>query len=134
MKHSKILSLVFVLIAISFTSCSKGSSPGDVIKKSYDLIKAKKYEAVTKLYVKKGGEKLSKDEAKKIEGLFGMAASEMDKKDGYKSITIESEDISEDGNSANVEYTIEYKNGDKDEQDSKLLKVNGKWFILFSMN
>ena len=134
MKHFKILSIVFVLIAISFTSCSTGSSPGDVVKKSYDLIKAKKYEAVTKLYVKKGGQKLSKDEAKKVEGLFGMAASEMDKKDGYKSITIDNEKISEDGNSANVEYTIEYKNGDEDKQDSKLLKVDSKWFILFSMN
>ena len=133
MKHFKILSIVFVLIAISFTSCST-SSPGDVIKKSYDLIKAEKYEAVTKLYVKKGGEKLSKDEAKKVEGLFGMAASEMDKKEGYKSITINNEEISEDGDSAHVEYTIEYKNGDKEEQDSKLLKVDGKWFILFSMN
>lgn len=133
MKHFKILSIVFVFIAISFTSCST-SSPGDVIKKSYDLIKAEKYEAVTELYVKKGGEKLSKDEAKKVEGLFGMAASEMQKKDGYKSITIENEEISEDGDSAHVEYTIEYKNGDNEQQDSKLLKVDGKWYILFSMN
>ncbi|SDX49819.1 protein of unknown function [Lutibacter oricola] len=134
MKNFKILSLVLVFTTFCFMSCSSGSSPSDVVKKSYELIKKKNYEAVAKLYVKKNGEKLSEDEAKKIEGLLGMASKEIEKKGGYKGITIDSEEISEDGNSATVKHTIEYDNGKSNSETSKLLKVDGKWFILFTMN
>lgn len=134
MKNFKILSvLILAVTAFTFLACSSGS-PSDVVQKSYKLMKAKDFKAVSELYVKDGGEKLSEDEAKKIEGLLGMGYTENEKKDGLKKITIDEEKIAEDGLSARVNYTIEYGNGNTDKERAKLLKVNGKWFMVFAMN
>ncbi|MDV7185688.1 DUF4878 domain-containing protein [Lutibacter sp. TH_r2] len=135
MKNFKILTILILAVsALTFVACSGGSTPGDVVQKSFKLMKAKDFKAVSELYVKDNGEKLSEDEAKKIEGLLGMGNTENEKKDGVKKITIDEEKIAEDGLSARVKYTIEYGNGNTNKENAKLKKVDGKWFMVFSMN
>lgn len=131
MKHLKFLPvLLLTAIIFSLSSCGSGSSPSDTIKKAYDLMKAKEYEKVTTLYVTRDGKKFTEEEAKKMEGLFGMAAKEQfDTKDGLKNIVIDEETIDEDGNGAKVVYTVNFKNGDSDKEDARLIKIDGKWFI-----
>jgi len=131
MKHLKLVSvLLFTAVIFSISSCGSSSSPSDTIKKAYDLMKAKEFEKVTNLYVTSEGKKFSEEEAKKMEGLFGMAAKEeFESKDGLKNIVIDKETIDEDGNGAEVEYTVNFKNGDSEKEDAKLVKLDGKWFI-----
>ncbi|UMB54286.1 DUF4878 domain-containing protein [Lutibacter sp. A64] len=131
MKHLKLASaLLLTIVLFSVSSCGSGTSPGDTIKKAYDLMKAKDFEKVTTLYVTGEGKKFSEEEAKKMEGLFGMAAKEeFDNKDGLKNIVIDNETIAEDGNSARVDYTVNFKNGDSEKENAKLIKIDGKWFI-----
>ncbi|UMB61634.1 DUF4878 domain-containing protein [Lutibacter sp. A80] len=131
MKHLKLVSaLVLTVVLFSMSSCGSGTSPSDTIKKAYDLMKTKDFEKLTTLYVKNDGEKFSEEEAKKMEGLFGMAAKEeFENKDGLKNIVIEKETIDEDGNGARVVYIVNFKNGDSEKEDARLIKIDGKWFI-----
>lgn len=132
MKHLKVLTVLTIIIsAITFTACSGGSSPSDVVKKYHNLVKAKDYKAATALFVKKGGEKMSEDEEKKVEGILEMAAKDLEKKDGLKSITIDEETISEDGTTAKVKFTMEYGNGKIKKDDGKLMKIDGNWMLIF---
>jgi hypothetical protein len=131
MKHLKLL-LVLLLTAVVFSvsSCGSGSAPSDTIKKAYDLMKTKDFEKVTALYVTRDGEMFSEEEAKKMEGLLGMAAKEeFDSKDGLKNIVIDEETIEEDGQTAKVKYTVHFKNGETEKEDVQLIKIDGKWFI-----
>jgi len=131
MKNLKIATVLLVTtVLFSFSSCGSGTSPSDTIKKAYELMKSKDFNKVTDLYVTRDGEKFSEEEAKKMEGLFGMAAKEeFDDKGGLKNIVIDKETITEDGNSANVKYTVNFKNGDSEKEDARLIKIDGKWFI-----
>lgn len=136
MKCFKFLPVLVTIIATaSFMACSSGgSSPGAVIEKSYDLMKSKDFESVSKLYMNKDGSKLSDEEYKKLEGLVGMGYSEFEKKGGIGDITIDEEKISEDGKTATINYTVQYKNDKLKKENAKLIKVDGKWYMLFVMN
>ncbi|MBI9041718.1 DUF4878 domain-containing protein [Lutibacter sp.] len=131
MKNSTIYaSILTIILVVGFNSCGGStSSPGKAVISLYEKMKNKDFEKVAKMYVKKDGEQLSEDEAKKIEGLVGMGAQENEKKGGLDKITIEEEKISEDGNSAKVDFIIHYKNGDTDNEHVSLIKVNGNWLF-----
>ena len=127
------LTLTLSVAIFSLSSCSgvSSNSPSDVVKKSFELLKNKEYEKLSKLYVTADGEKLTEDELKKVEGLLGMAYDENQKKDGVKNITIDNEEIMEDGNKAKVKYTITYGNGKTDTETAKLYKIDGDWYLSF---
>lgn len=133
MKKLKILaSFVIATFVISFFTCCSGGSantPGNSITNTYDLLKNKEFEKVSKMYVSREGEKLSEAETKKMEGLAAYAYEEHEKKDGIKNIEINEETISEDGNSAKVKFTIHFKNGDTENENGNLIKTDGKWFL-----
>jgi len=131
MKNSKIFAaLIALTIVFCLTSCSTGSStPGDTIVEAFDLMKNKEFDKAAAMYVTKDGEKLTGEDAEKINGLIEMAYAQFEKKEGIKNVVIEKETISEDGLSAEVEFTTYFNNGDSDNQDAKLLNKNGKWFI-----
>ena len=92
-------------------------------------MKNKQFEKASKMYVTRDGKEFSEPETQKMEGLAAMAYEQHEKKDGVKNIEIQEETISEDGNSAKVKYIIHFKNGDKDNETTNLLKIDGKWFI-----
>jgi hypothetical protein len=130
MKKFKFYS-IFLIVAVSFslTFCSSTSSPGDTVVKVYDLIKANQAEKVAAMYVTGKGEKLSEAETKKMEGLVPMAIEQWNKKDGLKNIEVTEEIIEDDGNSAKVNFIINYKNGDSENEKAILVKIDGKWFL-----
>jgi hypothetical protein len=133
MKNSTIYkTLIYLIIIFCSFSCSNAitsSSPGDSIVKAYDFMKNKQFEKASKMYVTRDGKEFSEPETQKMEGLAAMAYEQHEKKDGVKNIEIQEETISEDGNSAKVKYIIHFKNGDKDNETTNLLKIDGKWFI-----
>ena len=122
---------IFLIVAVSFslTFCSSTSSPGDTVIKVYDLIKSNKGEQAAAMHVTSKGEKLSKDELKKMAGLAGMAVEQWNEKGGLKNVEVTEETIEEDGNSAKVKFTIHFKNGETDDEKANLLKKDGKWFL-----
>lgn len=130
MKNSTIyMTILTVILVVGFNSCGGSSSktPSKAVIALYETMKNKEFDKTAKMYVKKDGEKLSEDEAKKIEGMVGMGSKEYEKKGGLDIVTIDEENISEDGNSADVDFTIHFKNGDIDEENVSLIKVNGNW-------
>lgn len=132
MKHLKLVSvLLLTVVLFCVSSCGNSSAPSDTLKTAYDLMKSKDFEKVIKLYVNRDGEKFSEEEAKKLEGFIGMSAKkEFDSKEGLKNIVIDEEIIEDDGLSANIKYTVHFKNGDTDKEEVKLIKIDGKWYII----
>lgn len=132
MKPLQVLSLVITFIFITgIASCSMGDKgkPSQRVEKLYSLMKDKNYEKVAAMYVGKDGQKLSPEELTKMQGLLAMGAAEFDKKEGLDKIEIKEEKISEDGNSADVSFTVIYKNGDKEDNNVSLVKVDGDWYF-----
>ncbi|MDX1829117.1 MAG: DUF4878 domain-containing protein [Lutibacter sp.] len=130
MKNSTFyLTLLVLVISISLTSCGKGGSdtPSKAVIALFDSMKNKDFEKSAAMFVNNKGKKLSKEEAKKIEGLIGMMAKEYEKKGGFDKVTIDEEKINKDGNSAKVYYTTHYKNGKTKKDNMNLIKVNDKW-------
>ena len=128
------LFLVILLINSCGGPLSKSASPSDVVKKAYDLMASKDYKAVAELYVSEEGKPLTTDESKKMEGLLGMASSKNEEKGGIKEVQIIEESISEDGNKAEVKSKIIFNNGTEDTDHAKLVKVDGKWYFVLSLN
>lgn len=61
-----------------------------------------------------------------------MGASEIEKKGGVKTIEIVEEKISDDGTTATVKWKITYGNGETDDSDAELIKINGNWKMKIS--
>jgi hypothetical protein len=134
MKKIYVLFIALTAISVSFISCgSSGSGPGDVIIKSFDYLESQDYAKIAGLYATGKGELLTEEEQKKIEGMMGMAAQEHDKKGGVKDIIIVEENISDDGETAKVKYTIIYNDDSEVTENGKLIKVNGKWYMSLQM-
>jgi len=131
MNNLKIFAILLVLaVAFSFNSCSSGAStPGDAIVKAYDFMKNKQFEKAAKMYVSKEGVEFTEAETKKLESFAAMAFEQHEEKEGVKNVEITEEIIAEDGKSAKVKYTINFNNGDTDNEKVSLLNVDGKWFI-----
>lgn len=130
MKNSTINAIilsVFMAFVFNFCSSTGGNSPGKAVIKLYETMKNKEFDKTAKMYVTKDGEQLSEDEAKKVEGMIGMGSKEYEEKGGLDKVIIEEEEISEDGNSAKVHFTIHFKNGETDEETLHLNKFNGNW-------
>ncbi len=140
MKTFKLLFSVALITAIfALVSCGEGglggsSSPSDVVKISVGPMVDGNYDALVALYVNKNGEELSKEEQDKMKAIMPQIKEEMDKKGEIKEVIILEETISEDGTTATVKSHVIWGNGEKgEESDAKLIKVNGKWRLIFEI-
>lgn len=129
-----LLGTIAFVLTIGLQSCGGGgigNSPGATVKKSINLMAEKKYDKVVSMYVKSDGTALTEEEKGKMLGLMNMANAELTKKQGVKTLDIIEEKISEDGKTASVKWKITYGNGETEDNDGKLIKVNGDWkFII----
>lgn len=124
----------FALMTALFimTSCGGGNSPKAVADKALKAMQNKNYdEFVEYIYIApKEGE--DPEGAKKM--LSGMMQSKADKayekKGGFKSYEVLSEEIDEKGEKAVVKVKMEFGDGDVKEDDMKLRKDDkGNWKI-----
>lgn len=128
-----LVSTMAFVLAIGLQSCGSGAggkSPGDTVKKSLNLLAEKKFDKVVELYSKDDGSAFTKEEHDKMIGLMTMANAELEKKNGLKSVDILEEKIAEDGKTASVKWKITYGNDETDEENGKLLNVNGDWKMI----
>lgn len=126
--------LLFVLVcvfAIMATSCGGGSStPTDATSDCLELIKAKDYEGFVKSLKMK--DSATPEEIEQAQQMYLALFKEkvdkqIEKKGGFASYSILSEEISEDGATAKVKYEIAYGDGSTDNQTMDLVCVNGEW-------
>lgn len=114
------------------TSCGGGNSPKAVADKALKAMQNKNYDEFAEyIYIApKEGE--DPESAKKmLSGMMqGKADKAHEKKDGFKSYEILSEEIDEKGEKAVVKVKMEFGNGDVKEDDMKLRKDDkGNWKI-----
>ena len=122
----KVLSILsLALVALAFVSCSK-NSPEGVIEQYVADIQAGQYEdAIDLFYFKNTPTDSQKQQYAAM--LRDKLGKELDKKGGISGVEITNVDVAEDGNSANVDYTLKYGDGSAKSKKTKVLKVDGKW-------
>lgn len=132
----KIFKQLSVLLTLTFIagimySCKNDgiNKPSKQIEKLYSYVKSKDYEKAASLYCTGDEKVLNQDELKKVEGLLGMGNEKFEKKGGLDRIEVTEEIIDESGLNASVKFTVYYKNGDKEEEKAKLVKIDGNWYV-----
>lgn len=122
----KILSfLSLALVALTFVSCNSNSPEAVVQEYVADLQTGKYEEAIDLFYFKKN--LTDADKQQYVSMMKDKWGKEIEKKGGITGVEITNVSVAEDGNSANVKYTLKYGDGTSKDQDSKLLKVDDKW-------
>lgn len=127
MKILKTFALISLLFAFACKGGAGSSSPGDVYKDAIMKLADGKYEEVMDMMADEDDEEMTSEEREKTMGIFGMANATIQSKGGIKSIEILNEEISEDGNKASIDYKMTFGNGEVNEDDNELIKVDGKW-------
>ncbi len=124
-----------ILIVLFISSCNSGNTPTNIAEKSMKCLIDKDYDGYADLIY------FSEDDIKDAENLKqakeqlaillkDKADKEYKKKNGITSYKTISEEIADDGNTANVKMKVIYGNGSNDETDIKLRKdKEGKWKI-----
>ena len=122
-KIFSILSLA--LVALAFVSCSK-NSPEGVVQEYVTCMQKGQYEEAIDLFQFK---KEPTDEQKQqyASVLRDKVGKEIDKKGGLKGCEVTNVQMSEDGNSAKVDYTMKYGDGSAESKKADVVKVDDVW-------
>lgn len=122
----KVLSIMsLVLVALAFVSCSK-NSPEGVVEQYVAAIQKGQYEDAVELFHFK--KEVSDTEKQQYAAfLRDKLGKELDKKGGISGVEITNVEMAEDGESANVSYTIKYGDGSAKASTDKVVKVDGDW-------
>lgn len=104
-----------------------GNSPGATAKKFTELFADGKTDKAMEMI--NGYSEASDEEKSKLNMFMAQAQSELEKKDGIKSVEVLEEEINEEGDEAEVKLKTTYGNGETEESEQKLVKVDGKWKI-----
>lgn len=124
----KLFSIFTILCAVVFmASCSSPSTPSDVVKKQIEIFKSGKFEKLADIVYFKGGQ--TEESAQMFTAVGAKMGPEIEKKGGVDSFEITSEEISEDGATAKVKYSITYGNGNVETETAKTILQDGKWYI-----
>lgn len=134
-KLTALLTVILFGLTLGLLSCgggAGGNSPSATVEKGMKAFWEKDYEKAVSFYAKKDGTKLTEEETAKLIGMLPMAMQQNAEKEGLKNIEFLEETISEDGNTAEVKYTVVYKNGEEETDDASLVKIDGEWYMLIT--
>ena len=120
-----VLSLAFIVLA--FVSCSSDNSPEGVVKEFISYLQNEKYEKAIDLFYSEKGI-TEKDRQGYIE-IFKKWSTQFKEMGGLEGIDITNVDMSEDGESAKVDFLYKYGDGTTTKGSNKVVKVDGKWMI-----
>ncbi len=131
----RILSFSMWIVAmIIMASCSSSSSatPGAALKGYVDDLKAGNYEKFVEGMALEEGlteDQINEQKAMWVSLLKEKSSKEFEKRGGFESIEIISEEIAEDGNSAVVTFTQKFGDGSQKENKQTMVKRDGKWLM-----
>lgn len=128
----KLFLAITCAIALIVAACSSTSTPGEAAK-SY-------VEEVYNGNIDKVLDKIAWNEnatSEEIEQSKQMLSSmwkekgkpQIESKGGLKSVEVLSENVAEDGKSAVVKMKVTYNNGQTEENEQKMVLVDGKWLM-----
>ncbi len=128
---------IAVLLAmgmLTLASCSSSDTPGKALLEYMDQIKKGDYEAMANAlyfgeYTEDEAETVAKQRAQFAAMLESKFSKELEKKQGLKDVVILNEEISEDGNSAVVEYKQVWGDGTESTGKQAMVKSNGEWLL-----
>jgi hypothetical protein len=121
---SLLTAAAFVFLA---ASCGGGNSPASIEKSIHAQMQKGNYKkAVEMMFDNMDGLKEEPTE-EQMAAFVGKVEASDKEHGGIKSFEIVSEDISEDGLTAEVTSKIVYGNGKEDTQTTKYVKKDGKW-------
>jgi uncharacterized protein (UPF0179 family) len=116
-----------ILCVLLMVSCSP-NTPTSVAEAYLDDLKDGNYkELVDQMHFKK--EMTEQDKAELVKMLEDKATKTLEKKGAIQGYEITSEEISADGNSATVRYTMTYANTKDENEKVKLVKIEDKWVV-----
>lgn len=131
MKKLVLFSVMVVAMWVMVSCGSGGSGPSDALKNYATALQEGKYEKFVDGINFSNATSEQQKEAR--EGFVALVeekgAKEFEKKGGFKGFEILSEEIAEDGNSAVVKFKQIYGNGEEEESEQKMVKVDGKWLM-----
>lgn len=128
MKQLKLLLIGLLFLA----ACSESNRPSDVALKGSEYLKNKQFDRFATLiaYDKEKDGKDVKQQQVLMAALLSEKYSKMvEQNGGIKDITILSEKVSADGNSATIDIEYLYGDGSKDTSSTDLVKQNDEWKI-----
>ena len=121
-------SMFVAVVALTLWSCGPANTPSAVAEEACKCVQNEDYEGYVELMDLKETKNQESEKQQFVAMLREKGTKTMEKKQGIKSYKVESEEISEDGKSANVKMKIVYGNGDEDTQKMKLVKNDdGDW-------
>lgn len=122
----KILSVLsLALIALTFVSCNQNTPEGVVTKYVACIQNGQYEEAIDLFYFKKN---LTDSDKQQYANLMrDKVGKEIDKRGGLKGAEVTNVQMSEDGNSAKVDYTMKYGDGSAESKKADVVKVDGVW-------
>ena len=112
---------LFSLLVV--TGCSN-SGPAATVEQFYRAVEAGELKAASELV---SGSMVAMMGREKIEGLLQSETAEISGKKGIHSLEFLSEEI--DGNVAKVHVRLTYGNGETDEENVDLTRIDGRWMI-----
>ena len=112
---------LFSLLVV--TGCSN-SGPAATVEQFYRAVEAGEVKAASELV---SGSVVSMMGREKFEGLLQSATAEIGRKKGIHSLEFLSEEI--DGNVAEVHVRMTYGNGQTEEENVALTRIDGRWMI-----
>ena len=122
------ISMFVAVVAFTLWSCGPANTPSAVAEEACKCLQNEDYEGYVELLDLKETKNQESDKEQFVAMLREKGTKTMEKKQGIKSYEVLSEEISEDGKSANVKMKIVYGNGDEDTQKMKLVKNDdGDW-------
>lgn len=119
--------LSLALIVLAFVSCSSDNSPEGVVKEFISYLQDEKYEKAIDLFYSEKG--LTEKDRQGYTEIFKKWSTQFKEMGGLEGIDITNVDMSEDGESAKVEFLYKYGDGSSKKGSSKVVKVDGKWMI-----
>lgn len=127
MKQARVMTIVLAIVMAGLVSCGKkDAAPGDTVKRMVEKME-KGDLSVSKLLAKDLAALLGDE---KLKAAVEEESNKMKEKGGVTSVTIDEEVI--EGDTAKVNYTIAYGNGDTESEKADLVKEDGDWKITAS--
>ncbi len=124
MKKIKLLGLA--LITLAFAACTSSNTPEGATKDMLTQLQKGNYEKIVDMM--HFSKELSKEDKAQMVALFqGKVQPEIEKHEGIASFEIGEVTMAEDGEHANVAYTINYGDGTSKPSKNEVIKVDGKW-------
>lgn len=122
-KILSVLSLAF--ITLTFVSCNQNTPEGVVTKYVACIQNGQYEEAIDLFYFKKN---LTDSDKQQYANLMrDKVGKEIDKRGGLKGAEVTNVQMSEDGNSAKVDYTMKYGDGSAESKKADVVKVDDVW-------